>query len=504
MKAQYLSRSALAFFFTFLLNPVLSADCNQQAISGDPQPQDIATFLTNALNGGAICAGGFPPNNPLTNVFNANLMDFNVTRSTPDGAVDLCMGAFQDIISQCVQTENKWGGQWQLNGQFYSISNQAFPANGIAGPRSSQPSPSAPPGPAGGAPAGPFTIDGGNGQPITIPPQTATQSGTFSTAFVSGVTANTATTTSLSGQSGPTILPIWFCSKCIAAAAGILVIPALAPAAGGLIPPPPGFPALAIGPNGLPTPTGSPASGAQPSGDPRSSPTSPGDPAQSPVDPPDVQGPCQYWSVGGSKREVAEVIQRRETIVSHRPLTKRAEAEISVPRPLISALKALGSADVVKSANELTLVTTKFPKPEMENRFVTGLQGKVTSKVNVAYMGQTINMNPGDLFRIRWDYDPSKGVHVNAEFFGSAGTTKIAFTPSSRPIVDPPDNRNPLLYQQVIMDQSRSLDYQIKPNEPGTVFTPQQRTGENSPAAQEAALKAMAQKLAQKWEAVTC
>lgn len=139
----------------------------------------------------------------------------------------------------------------------------------------------------------------------------------------------------------------------------------------------------------------------------------------------------------------------------------------------------------------------------MENRFITGLQGKVTQSINVNYNGQNINMAKGDLFRIRWDYDPTKGVHVNAEFFGRT-TTKIAFTPSAQPIVNPPGNANNVLFQQVVNDQSNSLDYQTKPNTAGHVYTPEERTGESNAGTQARALQSMAQQLAQKWASSYC
>lgn len=141
----------------------------------------------------------------------------------------------------------------------------------------------------------------------------------------------------------------------------------------------------------------------------------------------------------------------------------------------------------------------------MENRFITGLQGRVSKSINIKYNfgSQTakIQMKSGDLFRIRWDFDPIKGSHVNAEFFGSTtvGTTKIAFTPSNTPIFDPPDNRNPGLFQDIVNDQSNSLEYQTRPNTDSQVFSPAERTG-GSPAAQQAQLQALPQKLIQLWE----
>ncbi|RDW79833.1 hypothetical protein BP6252_04471 [Coleophoma cylindrospora] len=91
----------------------------------------------------------------------------------------------------------------------------------------------------------------------------------------------------------------------------------------------------------------------------------------------------------------------------------------------------------------------------MENCFIVGLEGYVTTAVNEKFNGQTVVIAKGDFFRIRWDYDPGssdkpgKGVHVNAEFGSENTRTKIAFVPLNKPIVNSPDNRNHILFQQV-------------------------------------------------------
>ena len=111
-----------------------------------------------------------------------------------------------------------------MPGEFYSITNAIYPGNAIVIPGvSSQASSStaqttqAPPSsaqsiPAGSpssTPGGGFVITAGTNGPITILPQTTTESGEFSTSYITGITADTVTTTTLSDQSGPTILPIW-------------------------------------------------------------------------------------------------------------------------------------------------------------------------------------------------------------------------------------------------------------------------------------------------------
>lgn len=209
--------------------------------------------------------------------------------------------------------------------------------------------------------------------------------------------------------------------------------------------------------------------------------------------------------------------------------------EVSLPAryPLIAALQAIGGPENVLSASNLMLVTTTFPKskpgvPGMENRYVTGLQGNVSKSVNVTFKGQKIQLDTGDQFRIRWDFDPGnppdptknieqvdgKGVHLNAEFFGKRGTTKIAFTPSMDAIVSKPGNRNSDRYDMTVGDMSTWLDYQTKVNTTTHVFTMKERTGEtnadrsndskpdNDPTDNDRrakALKEMALKLAGRW-----
>lgn len=165
----------------------------------------------------------------------------------------------------------------------------------------------------------------------------------------------------------------------------------------------------------------------------------------------------------------------------------------------------------------------------MENRYVTGLQGNVTKAVNTTFKGQKIQLDTGDQFRIRWDFDPGnppdptknlnqvdgKGVHLNAEFFGKRLTTKIAFTASMDAIVSKPGNRNSDRYNMTVGDMSTWLDYQTKPNTTEHVFTMKERTGvqnidksndkkpDNDPTDNDCrakALKDMALKLAGRWK----
>src|SRR2546423_4177936 len=193
--------------------------------------------------------------------------------------------------------------------------------------------------------------------------------------------------------------------------------------------------------------------------------------------------------------------------------------------------------------------------PSQEYRFVQGLQGKVSARVDRELktvsarvdkgLGKVaIHMTEGDIFRIRWDFVPGgpgkppgpkpnqlktdpivgKGLHVNAEFFGSTSTTKIAFTPSGLgPIVDEPTNRNPVRFDQIVKDQSAFLGYDTKPNTLTKVYSPEERcnwnpeqakkergkvdptwikTPEELSADQKRILPAMALKLAERWASI--
>ena len=157
----------------------------------------------------------------------------------------------------------------------------------------------------------------------------------------------------------------------------------------------------------------------------------------------------------------------------------------------------------VSSAQPTIASVLLNPPRSQRNRYVTGLQGNVKQTFNNTFQGQRIHLDPKDpksLFRIRWDFDPNKGCHVNAEFFSTQLTTKIAFTKSGVQVVKTPGNQSSTEYDQTVHDYSTWLDYQTKPNTATETFTPQQRTGEATSAAQEATLTAMASKLAQRWK----
>jgi hypothetical protein len=69
-------------------------------------------------------------------------MLFNVTREDATKPIEYCKDAFSNIIEQCIQNDNYWGGVWSLNGFTYRIADIVFPKNGIQGPELTTPPPS--------------------------------------------------------------------------------------------------------------------------------------------------------------------------------------------------------------------------------------------------------------------------------------------------------------------------------------------------------------------------
>lgn len=165
-----------------------AATCNDQSISGTPSKEEITEYLKSQLSAGTICSDQWPPTEPLTVTYNANNMFFKRTRTSADISMTHCNDAFTNIIEQCVLGESKWGGEWELDGQSYSITNNVYPENGIV-------------------------LPGSNTQTSSDAPVSsrgpAIQSGPFTTDYISGVKSNTVTTTKLDDQSSSTVLPIW-------------------------------------------------------------------------------------------------------------------------------------------------------------------------------------------------------------------------------------------------------------------------------------------------------
>lgn len=53
----------------------------------------------------------------------------SVQRTSNSVPLRYCMGAFEDIIAQCIEGAGLWGGFWTFDGEVYNISNSNYPHN---------------------------------------------------------------------------------------------------------------------------------------------------------------------------------------------------------------------------------------------------------------------------------------------------------------------------------------------------------------------------------------
>ena len=179
----------------------LAANCDtaQPRRAGDPSGQAIsdALFGSNNINLNNVCAGSWPPGSQTTSTFNTGSLIYNVTRADPTQDLRYCQDAFKDIIQQCIVEANYWGGEWDLNGETYTITDQGWPEHVL--PSDLSPSNSQSSGSNGGAsPATSTTVTTTiNGSPITE---------TFVPTTIAGITKATTTSTTIDGVLVPLIL----------------------------------------------------------------------------------------------------------------------------------------------------------------------------------------------------------------------------------------------------------------------------------------------------------
>lgn len=126
-------------------------------------------------------------------------------------------------------------------------------------------------------------------------------------------------------------------------------------------------------------------------------------------------------------------------------IIKRGEEQFTSANPLKDALNNFGKD---KQGNGLAstaldtaegILTNKFPAGK-QNAYVTGLEGHytLTQKLTVGTGDnqQTFASGTRLFWRVRWDYDPAKGPHVNAQF-GTKSSTKFAYQLDSSKFTDP-------------------------------------------------------------------
>jgi hypothetical protein len=173
-------------------------------------------------------------------------MMWTVARTNNQQPLLYCKEAMQNIMQQCISNDNYWGGVWSLDGENYTIYNSVYPSYPLLPKYSTTLTDSVSSAATTTIVTSTSTAEQG---PITLGPQTSIESVSFATTTqnIDGLTANSATSTTADDHA--TVLPIWY----IGPGVGIIVIPISGVIPGGIVPPPPGFPPLTIGPDGSPS-----------------------------------------------------------------------------------------------------------------------------------------------------------------------------------------------------------------------------------------------------------
>ena len=118
---------------TLILKSAQAADCNldQPRSSSDPSGAIIAADLRGQENSilQNVCNGGFPPGSDTISTWNTGSQIYNLTRSDPSQPLRYCMDALDNIITQCIENDNYWGGDWKLGGEIYAIYDNEWPGH---------------------------------------------------------------------------------------------------------------------------------------------------------------------------------------------------------------------------------------------------------------------------------------------------------------------------------------------------------------------------------------
>jgi hypothetical protein len=168
-------------------------------------------------------------------------MIWTVARTNNQQPLRHCKEAMKNIMHQCILDDNYWGGVWSLDGENYTIDNDNYLDYPLLPRDSSTPTETI----VSATITSTSTAEQG---PITLGPQTAIELGAFSTTTqtIDGLTADPVTSTNADDHA--TVLPIWYVGPGI----GIIVIPLSRVVPGGIVPLPPRYPPLTIGPDGSP------------------------------------------------------------------------------------------------------------------------------------------------------------------------------------------------------------------------------------------------------------
>jgi hypothetical protein len=171
----HITRFSSVFVAALTFSSAQAADCNlaQPRRAGDPSGTAVASDLRGRDNKllQNVCNGGFPPGSDTISTWNTGSQIYNVTRFDSSQPLQYCFDAFDNIITQCIENDNYWGGDWKVGNEIYAIYDSSWPEHVLqaelessASSPAQDVSPSSAPDPPAGATVLTTTIDG---SPIT-------------------------------------------------------------------------------------------------------------------------------------------------------------------------------------------------------------------------------------------------------------------------------------------------------------------------------------------------
>ncbi|RSL80961.1 hypothetical protein CEP51_006171 [Fusarium floridanum] len=119
----------LVLFLLALCSVSFAAECfnNLQRTTAIPTAYQIRAVITlETICGGVWRVGD---EQQLQNTFNHGYLHFSVQRADNSVPLRYCIGAFEDILAQCIEGAGLWGGSWTLDGEVYYINNSYYPHN---------------------------------------------------------------------------------------------------------------------------------------------------------------------------------------------------------------------------------------------------------------------------------------------------------------------------------------------------------------------------------------
>ncbi|RSL54610.1 hypothetical protein CEP54_009787 [Fusarium duplospermum] len=139
---------SVSLFLLALCSASFAAECfnDQKRTTTIPTADQIRAEITSLSWLENICRDIWQPgdDNQLEKTFEHGYLHLNAQRANSSVPLAYCMGAFGDIMAQCIEGAGLWGGFWTLDGEVYNISNSNYPHNPLlpgddGGPGSSKP-----------------------------------------------------------------------------------------------------------------------------------------------------------------------------------------------------------------------------------------------------------------------------------------------------------------------------------------------------------------------------